>query len=104
MSGGSFNYLCHTWDLDGLMEKRGSLEEMASELAGLGYAQDAARETEELLVMLRQWEVRASVRVERLREVWKAVEWWRSCDYSEDQVREALAEYRGESEKEEPHA
>lgn len=96
MSGGSFNYLCHTWDLNDLMDKRGDLEEMASELAGLGYAQDAARETEELLVMLRQWEVRASVRLERLREVWKAVEWWRSCDYSEDQVREALAEYRGD--------
>lgn len=96
MSGGSFNYLCHTWDLDTLMDKRGDLEEMASELAGLGYAQDAARETEELVVLLRQWEVRATVRIERLREVWKAVEWWRSCDYGEDQVREALAEYRGD--------
>lgn len=96
MSGGSFNYLCHTFDLDDLIDKRGSLEAMATELAGLGYAQDAARETEELLVMLRQWEVRATVRVERLRGVWKAVEWWRSSDYGEDQVREALAEYRGE--------
>lgn len=100
MSGGSFNYLCHTWDLADINEKRGDLEAMASELAGLGYAQDAARETEELLVMLRQWEVRATVRIERLREVWKAVEWWRSCDYSEDQVREALAEYRGERQEE----
>ena len=97
MSGGSFNYLCHTWDLNGLIDKCGDLEAMASELSGLGYAQDAARETEELVVMLRQWEVRATVRIERLREVWKAVEWWRSCDYGEDRVREALAEYRGES-------
>ncbi|MEU6597828.1 hypothetical protein [Streptomyces flaveolus] len=97
MSGGSFNYLCHAFDLDDLIERRGSLEAMASELAGLGYAQDAARETEELLVMLRQWEVRATVRVERLREVWKAVEWWRSCDYSEDRVHEALSDYRGDN-------
>lgn len=104
MSGGSFNYLCHTWDLNDLVEKRGSLEAMATELSGLGYAQDAARETEELLVMLRQWEVRAGVRIERLREVWKAVEWWRSCDYGEDQVREALAEYRSEGVKEQPGA
>ena len=102
MSGGSFNYLCRTWDLNDLIGKHGSLEAMASELAGLGYAQDAARETEELLVMLRQWEVRANVRVERLREVWKAVEWWRSSDYSEDQVHEALAEYRGDSQQEQP--
>ncbi len=60
-------------------------------------AQDAARETEELLVMLRQWEVRATVRLERLREVWKAVEWWRSCDYGEDQVKQALEEWRSRS-------
>lgn len=98
MSGGSFNYLCHAFDFEDLIAKRGSLEDMATELAGLGYAQDAARETEELLTLLRQWEVRSSVRVERLREVWKAVEWWRSCDYSEDQVHEALAEYRGDKE------
>lgn len=104
MSGGSFNYLCHTWDLGDIVEKRGDLEEMSQALAALGYAQDAARETEELLVILRQWEVQASVRLERLREVWKAVEWWRSCDYSEDQVREALTAYRGEPAKEESGA
>lgn len=96
MSGGSFNYLCHSWDLSDIISKQGDLEEMAEALAGLGYAQDAARETEELLVILRQWEVRASVRLDRLREVWKAMEWWRSCDRSEDQFKETLAEYRGE--------
>lgn len=94
MSGGSFNYLCHTWDFDALASKQGDLEAMSRALAELGYAKDAARETEELLVMLRQWENQAIVRVERLREVWKAVEWWRSSDYSEDDVKEALAEYR----------
>lgn len=104
MSGGSFNYLCRAWDLPDIVGKQGDLEEMSQALAALGYAQDAARETEELLAMLRQWEVRATVRLERLREVWKAVEWWQSCDYSEDQVREALAEYRGEPAKEESGA
>jgi hypothetical protein len=98
MSGGSYNYLCHTWDLDDLLEHRGGLEEMSARLAGLGWAEDAARETEELLVMLRQWQVRAETRMERLREVWKAVEWWDSNDWGEDQVREALAKYRGEGE------
>lgn len=97
MSGGSFNYLCHTWDLDTLIDKQGDLEAMSQALAGLGYAKDAARETEELLVLLRQWENRATVRLDRLREVWKAMEWWQSCDYSEDTFKEALAEYRGES-------
>lgn len=98
MSGGSFNYLCHSFDLDDLIDKRGDLEAMSEALAALGYAQDAARETEELLVMLRQWEVRATVRVERLREVWKAMEWWRSCDYGEDEFQEALTAYRDKGE------
>ncbi|MFJ2110634.1 hypothetical protein ACIOEX_01675 [Streptomyces sp. NPDC087850] len=69
---------------------------MADRLAELGYAQDAAAETEELLVMLQQWEIRAQVRAKRLAGVWKAVEWWDSCDSGENGVREALAAYRGE--------
>jgi hypothetical protein len=96
VSGGSFNYLCHTWDLSDIIDKMGSLEEMSQALAALGYAQDAARETEELLVILRQWEVQTTVRLDRLRDVWQAMEWWRSCDWGETQFREALAEYRGE--------
>lgn len=98
MSGGSYNYLCHAWDLDKLLEQEHDLQAMAARLAGLGWAKDAARETEELLVLLRQWQVAADVRVERLKDVWKAVEWWDSCDWSEDRVRSALAEYRGETE------
>ncbi|WP_435279299.1 hypothetical protein [Streptomyces sp. 1222.5] len=96
MSGGSFNYLCHAWDLSDIVTKQGDLQEMAEALAALGYAQDAARETEELLVILRQWEVRTSVRLDRLREVWKAMEWWQSCDSSEDRFKKALNEYRGD--------
>jgi len=96
MSGGSYDYLCDAFDLDDLMRKKTSLQEMAARLAGLGYATDAATETEELLVMLRQWEIRARVRLARLSEVWKAIEWWDSNDWSEDAVRKALAAYRGE--------
>lgn len=96
MSGGSYNYLCAYRELEGLLEHQGDLEEMADRLAGLGYAEDAARETQELLVQLRQWKVRAEVRAERLAGVWKAVEWWDSADWGEDRVKEALAEYRGE--------
>ena len=96
MSGGSFNYLCQTWDLDDLLTKMGDLEAMSRALATLGYAKDAARETEELLVILRQWQVQAEVRLERLTPVWKAMEWWRSSDWSEDDLREELAKYRGE--------
>jgi hypothetical protein len=96
VSGGSYDYLCWARDLDQLLDRGRQLEEMADRLAGLGYAEDAARETQELLVQIRQWEVRAQVRVNRLSDVWHAVEWWDSCDSGEDRVREALAKYRGE--------
>ena len=95
MSGGSYNYLCWASDLEEINGKRHTLRAMADRLAGLGYAQDAAAETEELLVMLQQWEIRAQVRIKRLSEVWQAVEWWDSSDSGEDGVREALATYRG---------
>ncbi|MGW7688828.1 hypothetical protein ACWGMA_08030 [Streptomyces asiaticus] len=97
MSGGSYNYLCYAQDLEDLHNRRHDLEEMANRLAGLGYAQDAARETEELLVLFRQWETRAVVRMRCLADVWQAIEWWDSCDSSEDRVREALASYRADN-------
>ncbi|MEV6854706.1 hypothetical protein AB0M89_12965 [Streptomyces microflavus] len=96
MSGGSYNYLYAAADLEDLQARRFDLEEMAQRLAGLGYAQDAARETEELLVLYRQWETRAAVRVRRLADVWHAVEWWDSNDSSETSVHEALTKYRGD--------
>lgn len=96
MSGGSYNYLCWAGDLADINQRRAALREMADRLAGLGYAQDAAAETEELLVLLQQWEVRAQVRIKRLGEVWKAVEWWDSYGAGEDGVRVALAAYRGD--------
>jgi hypothetical protein len=102
MSGGSYDYLCWVQDLEEVNAKRAQLREMADRLAALGYAQDAAAETEELLVLLQQWEVRAQVRVKRLAQVWKAVEWWDSGDWSEDQVREALGEYRQHNRGEQP--
>ncbi|MFE0794777.1 hypothetical protein [Streptomyces mutabilis] len=97
MSGGSYHYLCAAMDLEDLLAKRYALDEMSNRLAGLGYAQDAARETEELLLLLRQWEIRAETRLRRLTDVWKAVEWWDSNDSSEDRVHEALAKYRGDA-------
>lgn len=97
MSGGSYNYLCAAGDLDDLTSHRYDLCEMADRLAGLGYAQDAAAETEELLVLLRQWEIRAGVRLQRLQKIWQAVEWWDSADWSEDKVKAALAEYRADA-------
>lgn len=96
MSGGSYDYLCHSEPRE-LFGRLGTIETMASDLAELGYAQDAAKETEELLLLLRQIEMRLEVRFYRLQPIWKAMEWWRSCDWGEDDVKAALAEYRKEA-------
>ena len=68
------------------------LREMADALAARGDAEDAAKETEELLVMLRQWHIRADVRIRRLSEVWRAVGRY----MSDAVIQEELAKYRGE--------
>jgi hypothetical protein len=95
MSGGSYNYLCYCDGLSELLDGHMSdLRSMADDLAALGYAEDAAAETEELICMVNQASVRIETRIKRLRAIWKAREWWVSCDSSEDDFKEALAKYR----------
>lgn len=93
MSGGSFNYLFIRGG-DDIWEHIQDVEEMANDLAQLGYADDAARETTELLLIMRQSRVRADVIIKRLNVIWHNMEWWRSMDSGEDGVKEALELYR----------
>jgi hypothetical protein len=93
MSGGSFDYLGLSSDLDDLLAKIPQLERMRDELAARG-ARDAALETGHLLATLAQWEVLARIACERLSPVWKAVEWNASGDWGPDRLDAALAEYR----------
>ena len=93
MSGGSYNYLCHK-NPEELVGGQSCVDEMAERLSGLGYAGDAARETYELLLLIRQFETRAGLISERLYAVWRAVEWWDSCDSSEGVVKTELEKYR----------
>ncbi len=97
MSGGSYNYL-FTKEPEELFgwSAKDDLEDMADSLAQLGYAEDAARETLDLLLKVRQIEVHLATRLKRLNDVWPAMEWWHSGDSSEDEVKRALARYRGE--------
>lgn len=102
MSGGRYDFLCYERDLDDLVNREHTLREMSDRLAALGYAEDAAKETEELLVLIRQWKVRTEVRAKRLADIWRAVEWWDSGDgRGEIDVHEALAAYRNDSSTEE---
>lgn len=97
MSGGSYNYLCNRM-AEEILQIQSDIERMAEKLATLGYAKDAAKETSHLLARSRAFEVYVETAMERLREVWKAVEWWDSADWGEDSVKQALEEYR-EAEK-----
>lgn len=95
MSGGSYNYLTAALDLEDLLSKRRDLEAMANRLETLSEiefpgAHAAGRMTRELLVKIELWESHASVTAALLSGVWHDVEWWDSCDYGPDQVREGL--------------
>jgi hypothetical protein len=98
MSGGTFDYLCYK-SAGELLEADHELQSMADALAELGYAEDAARETQEILLTIRAMRNRVQVSIDRLTDVWRTMEWWRSGDYSEDQLEEALAKFRGEDTK-----
>lgn len=99
MSGGSFNYLCYKEFEHFVSYQVGSeAKEMADELEALGYPDLAAltigmkHEAERLI------ETYEPI-INALSHAWKGVEWWRSCDWSEEQAREwcdkAREELRG---------
>lgn len=95
MSGGSYNYLCGALDLEDLLSKHHHLEEMADRLEGLSEiefpgAHAAGRMTRELLVKINLWESHAAVIAALLSDVWKSIEWWDSCDWGPNEVRDGL--------------
>lgn len=75
MSGGSYNYL-YCKDPDQIIDEPVEIRRMSNRLAGLGYAVDAAKETEELILIIRQFKNRVGARIGRLSPVWKAIEYW----------------------------
>lgn len=105
MSGGSYNYL-HSRDAGDLMGDGSAicdLQDMADRLAGLGWAADAAKDAFDLIAIVRTQKTRVDAALARLEPVFHAVEWWDSCDWSEDRVRDALSMYRGEDASDEHH-
>ena len=96
MSGGSYNYLCFV-DAGEILQRQQDLQVMADDLAKLGYAPDAAKETENLLLTVRQFDNRIQTMLDRMSPVWRAMEWWHSADSNEDDFKVALAKYRGET-------
>lgn len=96
MSGGSYDYLyakvedgLFTGDYtDGLYH----LERMAERLEGLDWCSEIGRDVRALIKRAQQIDAELT----RFRDVFHAVEWWDSGDWTESDVREAVAKYRGE--------
>lgn len=93
MSGGSYSYL-FVKSAEEILDCEETLQQMADRLAGLGYAPDAARETYEALLVIRQYRAHMSAIIRRMSEVWQAVEYRDSNDYSDEDIREAIDRYR----------
>lgn len=92
MSGGSYNYLCYK-DSNEIHNSRSDIESMRDRLIQLGHL-DAAKETESILLTLDAFYVKMQARIDRLNEVWHAVEWYDSGDYGATSVDEAIEKYR----------
>lgn len=91
MSGGSYNYLCNAY-ADDIMSRVETMREMAGRLDDV--CPKAAGKTREILAIYRELDQR----IDELRDIWKAVEWRDSCDWGEDQLAEAAAEYEARAE------
>lgn len=94
MSGGSWEYLCHK-GIDELVDSEDVIQKMTERLIALGYAADAAKETQELVLVIRQFRNHGTMIADRLSEIWKAVEWVDSGDWTDGHIQSALKAYRG---------
>lgn len=101
MSGGSYNYLDSAADvhgIGGLLQRQDDLRNMAHRLDGL--CPEAAAETRLFVEGGTVEQQAASIfhgidtRLKRLEPLWHAVEWRDSGDWGEDQLAQAIADYR----------
>lgn len=98
MSGGSYNYICYDWKFFDRVEIPWSdTEEMAARLEELGYADDAAAATRDIIKQFNDARDKLFEEHAKLSGVWKAVEWYDSGDGREDSIKAELAEYRREA-------
>lgn len=95
MSGGSFDYLCHSYSLLSALEN-GQMRAMADALLEYPGGRAAALETLKIIQAFDRIEAAWDASMDAgLREAWKAVEWHHSADWSRDQVIEALRAFNG---------
>lgn len=96
MSGGSYNYLCLV-DSSEIANRIHDLESMQGRLARLNPDGYAATDTQEIFAILGALDFA----IKRLYDVWHAVEWRDSLDWSDEQMFEVLAAYEKQRKMEE---
>lgn len=92
MSGGSFNYLCWA-DASDIFSKRMDMELMQVALEDAGYI-EAASATKELRTDLRRIEAEIQANIDKLANIWHAMEWYRSGDWSQAQLDDEAAAFK----------
>lgn len=95
MSGGSFDYL-YMKDAQGICGAKTHLREMADELQAMG-AYEAYRDTIRILRLIESLE--QAVDDNALMDVWHAIEWWKSGDWSLIQAATVAGEYKDRREQ-----
>lgn len=93
MSGGSYNYLFQASGRE-VVDRTYDLERMFLRLVNLGYAEEAVKEVEDLIILIRRFETSADAAMLRLRPVLKAVEWRDSMDIGDDELRKEIEEWK----------
>lgn len=94
MSGGSYNYLC-CQDSDQIFSRWNDLRDMAARLDTV--CPEAAAETRLFSEGKGTLLEAVETHLERLKPLWKAVEWRDSSDWGDDQLADAVREYREQS-------
>ena len=96
MSGGSYNYL-FTQGADQISDQTlfdgSSFGEMLARLKDTYPDAEATSDMEALRDKARAFLAEVEVDIEKLKDVWKAVEWCDSCDWDEREVVAAIATY-----------
>lgn len=93
MSGGSYNYL-YCKDIDDIISMETELTWMQDRLDGIYYAYDVAEEMEKFRGYIKTFKLEMQKEIDRMRNIWRAIEMWDSYDSSEDEFKKALEEHR----------
>lgn len=92
MSGGSLNYL-YNREPNELFDYVHEMEQVEDELIRQG-AEDVAKDVRRLIEYVKSAEVRISVLLEQLEDIFHAVEWYHSADYGKTTLQEHIEQYR----------